>query len=134
MLALHASNAINSLHSLSVDNPAQAQLRALVAAVRWDVGIDEKDFLGSVLEGERWLVHAAGAVCIQLILCVFHKLTTLLLKAEEPPTALLLAHAAFLSEKRNARRRSALWYLNAADRLDKAGNVSVIQSNKLRQS
>jgi trafficking protein particle complex subunit 8 len=45
-------------------------------------------------------------------------------KAEEPPTALLLGHAAFLSAKKGARRRSALWYLHAADRLEKAGIVS----------
>ena len=49
-----------------------------------------------------------------------------LIKAEEPPTALLLGHAAFLSSRRNARRRAALWYLYAADRLEKAGIVRVL--------
>lgn len=47
-----------------------------------------------------------------------------LFKAEEPPTALLLAHAAFLTSKKSALRRAALWYLSAADRLEKAGIVS----------
>ena len=45
-------------------------------------------------------------------------------KAEEPPTALLLAHAAFLTVKKGALRRAALWYLFAAERLEKAGIVS----------
>ncbi|CAL1695522.1 unnamed protein product [Somion occarium] len=100
--ALHASNAINALHTQLADVPAQAQLRALVYAVRWDIGIDYVDFLSPILEGDRWLVHAAG-------------------NAEETPTALLLAHAAFLSEKRKAQRRAALWYLFAADKLEKGG-------------
>ncbi|KAI0686194.1 ER-golgi trafficking TRAPP I complex 85 kDa subunit-domain-containing protein [Earliella scabrosa] len=38
--------------------------------------------------------------------------------AEEPPTATLYAHAAFLSELKGARRRAALWYLVAADKPD----------------
>ena len=37
-------------------------MRALVHAVRWDIGMDLRDFLGNILEGERWLVQAAGAV------------------------------------------------------------------------
>lgn len=46
-------------------------------------------------------------------------------KAEEPPAALLLAHAAFLSAQKNARRRAALWYLFAATRLEKCGIVGL---------
>ena len=46
-----------------------------------------------------------------------------LLKAEEPPTAILYAHAAFLSDFKGARRRAALWYLVAADKLEKTGIV-----------
>jgi len=38
--------------------------------------------------------------------------------------ALLLGHAAFLSAKKKARRRAALWYLSAANRLEKIGIVS----------
>lgn len=49
---------------------------------------------------------------------------TYLVKAEEVPTALLLAHAAFLSVKKGAIRRSALWYMRAADKLEKSGIVS----------
>ena len=45
-------------------------------------------------------------------------------KAEEPPTAMLYAQAAFLSELKGARRRAALWYLVAADKLEKTGIVS----------
>lgn len=52
------------------------------------------------------------------------------LKAEEPPTALLLSHAAFLSVKKNAKRRASLWYLSAADRLDKIGIVSSLEQQQ----
>ncbi|KAI0051657.1 hypothetical protein FA95DRAFT_1484733 [Auriscalpium vulgare] len=41
--------------------------------------------------------------------------------AEEPPSAVLLAHAAYLSVRKKARRRAALWYLFAANRLEKSG-------------
>jgi len=50
---------------------------------------------------------------------------TATLKAEEPPAALLLAHAAFLSAQKNAKRRAALWYLFAASRLEKCGIVGL---------
>ena len=43
--------------------------------------------------------------------------------AEEPPTAILYAHAAFLSESKRSRRRAALWYLVAAEKLEKTGIV-----------
>ena len=45
-------------------------------------------------------------------------------KAEEAPSALLLAHAALLSAKKQARRRAALLYVSAAGRLEKCGIVS----------
>ena len=38
---------------------------------------------------------------------------------------MLYAHAAFLSELKGARRRAALWYLIAADKLEKTGIVRV---------
>ncbi|KAH8102427.1 ER-golgi trafficking TRAPP I complex 85 kDa subunit-domain-containing protein [Cristinia sonorae] len=101
-LPLLAANSVQTNHAQFHDWPALAQMRSLVNAVRWDIGIDQRELLGSILEGERWLVQAAGA-------------------AEEVPTALLLAHAAFLSSKKGATRRSALWYMRAADRLEKAG-------------
>ena len=46
-------------------------------------------------------------------------------QAEEAPAALLLAHAAQLSVIKGARRRAALWFLFAANRLEKCGIVSV---------
>ncbi|KAI8981263.1 ER-golgi trafficking TRAPP I complex 85 kDa subunit-domain-containing protein [Trametes punicea] len=107
-LALHADHALSTLRGpqprqgLPFEAPAHAQYRALVYAVRWESGVDRQDFLSSTLEGERWLVKAASS-------------------AEEPPTAILYAHAAFLSEMKNARRRAALWYLVAAEKLEKTG-------------
>lgn len=60
--ALHASNALSVVHLQSSEPPAHAQLRALTYAVRWENGIEHADFIGSILEGERWLVCAAGNV------------------------------------------------------------------------
>lgn len=59
---LHAQHALSSIHLSSPELPTYAQLRGLIYAVRWEVGIPSTDFLNSVLEGERWLVWAAGNV------------------------------------------------------------------------
>ncbi|KAH7928488.1 hypothetical protein BV22DRAFT_1082749 [Leucogyrophana mollusca] len=101
-ISLHVSHALSTIHPPSAELPPHAQLRALTYAVRWEIGISNPDFLSGLLEGERWLVWAAG-------------------NAEEPPSALLLAHAALLSVRKLARRRAALWYLFAAKRLEKCG-------------
>ncbi|KAJ7932534.1 ER-golgi trafficking TRAPP I complex 85 kDa subunit-domain-containing protein [Mycena leptocephala] len=101
-IPLHVANALSSINPSTSELTAQAQLRALSYAVRWEIGIGSSDFLGSTLEGDRWLVWAAG-------------------NSEEPPSALLLAHAALLSARKLARRRAALWYLSAANRLEKCG-------------
>lgn len=62
VVPLHVQNALTSIHPPSPELPAQAQLRALVYAVRWEMGIASSDFSNNVLEGERWLVWAAGNV------------------------------------------------------------------------
>ncbi|KAG7450664.1 uncharacterized protein BT62DRAFT_927934 [Guyanagaster necrorhizus] len=101
-IPLHASTALNNIHPSSNDPPASAQLRALLYAARWEAGIGHQDFLSDTLEGERWLVWASG-------------------NSEEAPSALLLAHAALLTSAKGARRRAALWYVAAANRLEKCG-------------
>lgn len=102
-LQLLASNALLSVHPPVHDPLPHGQLRALLYAVRWELAINQADFLSDTLEGERWLVWAAG-------------------NAEEAPSALLLAHAALLSSvKKNAFRRAAFWYASAANKLEKCG-------------
>lgn len=66
-LALHAAHALSMLFQgvrggSGGEAPAHVQYRALVYAVRWEAGMDRREFLGNVLEGERWLVGAAGSV------------------------------------------------------------------------
>lgn len=61
-LQLHASNALVALHPPATDLPPTAQLRALLYAARWEAGIDPRDFSHYSMEGERWLVWAAGKV------------------------------------------------------------------------
>ncbi|KNZ75648.1 hypothetical protein J132_02422 [Termitomyces sp. J132] len=101
-LSLHASNALSGMQ-LEVSEPLpHEQLTALKYAVRWEAGISTSDFLKYPVEGERWLVWAAG-------------------NSEEPPAALLLARAALLSSQKQSKRRAALWYLSAANRLEKCG-------------
>ncbi|EIW64369.1 uncharacterized protein TRAVEDRAFT_158546 [Trametes versicolor FP-101664 SS1] len=107
-LSLHAEHSLTTLRGpqprvgSGFEAPAHAQYRALAYAVRWETGIDRQEFLNSTLEGERWLVRAAYS-------------------AEEPPTAILFAHAAFLSELKGLRRKAAFWYLIAAEKLEKTG-------------
>ncbi|KDQ08436.1 hypothetical protein BOTBODRAFT_148671 [Botryobasidium botryosum FD-172 SS1] len=78
--------------------PASVQVRAVRFAVRWERGVSEL----KELDGERWLVWAAGS-------------------SEEPPSALLLAEAARMSAQKGANRRAAMWYASAASRLEKYG-------------
>ncbi|KAF9056514.1 ER-golgi trafficking TRAPP I complex 85 kDa subunit-domain-containing protein [Panaeolus papilionaceus] len=97
-----AETAVMSIHPTPTELPPQAQVRSLLTAVRWEGGISNPDFISSTLDGEQWLVWAAG-------------------NAEEVPSALLLAQAAFLSAKKRATRRAALCYVVAAMRLEKCG-------------
>jgi hypothetical protein len=59
---LHVSHALNTIHPQSAELPSHAQLRALLYAVRWESTLTIGDFLSDTLEGERWLVWAAGNV------------------------------------------------------------------------
>ncbi|KAF8575503.1 hypothetical protein K439DRAFT_1419748 [Ramaria rubella] len=95
-LGAHAIYALSILNA-SVSGPS-SQLRALVYAVRWAAGVKNLETVG----GERWLDMAAGIT-------------------EEPPPALLLAHAALISARKGATRRAAMWYVFAAHRLEKCG-------------
>ena len=58
-IGLHAKHAITSINT---SYPASVLITALAYTVRWDVGITKQDFLSRELEGERWLVWAAGSV------------------------------------------------------------------------
>lgn len=99
---LHVTQSLSAIYPSSLELPAHAQFQALKYAVRWETSIFHNDFLSDTLEGERWLVWAAG-------------------NSEEVPTALLLAHAALLSVRKRAKRRAALWYFFAASKLQKCG-------------
>lgn len=61
-LPLYAQSALPTLESSNTELSACAQLQSLRYAVRWELGIPREDFSGQVLEGERWLVLAAGNV------------------------------------------------------------------------
>jgi hypothetical protein len=61
-IPLHASTALTSIHPDSTEVHPHAQVRALLCAVRWEAGISPQDFSSDILEGERWLVWAAGNV------------------------------------------------------------------------
>jgi hypothetical protein len=63
-LHIHALNALSNMYLQTPEPPSYAQLRALMYAVRWEAGIANMDFISSALEGERWLVWAAGNVCV----------------------------------------------------------------------
>lgn len=122
-LQLHASNALLAIQAPGEELHPRAQVQSLLFAARWEAGIDPRDFLSDVLEGERWLVWAAGNVCA----CASRTRTVLTqsLKAEEAPAALLFSHAALLSSMRKrSYRRAAFWYVTAAKRLEKCGVVS----------
>lgn len=72
-LSLHAQNALSSILSSNEVLP-QAQFRALLYAVRWEAGIPPQQLLNSDVEGERWLIWAAGNVgCMCFVLSVFLK-------------------------------------------------------------
>jgi hypothetical protein len=58
-VGLHSKHAITSLNT---SHPASMLVTALSYTVRWDAGITKQDFLSRELEGERWLVWAAGSV------------------------------------------------------------------------
>jgi len=45
-------------------------------------------------------------------------------QSDEAPAAILIAHGAHLTFKKQSRRRAAYWYAAAASRLEKCGIVS----------
>ncbi|KAF8349763.1 ER-golgi trafficking TRAPP I complex 85 kDa subunit-domain-containing protein [Amanita rubescens] len=98
----YVSNALSIIHPPASELSPKALLRGLIYAARWEGGIPTSEFLGDILGGERWLVWAAG-------------------DAEELPSALLVAHAAFLCARKSSKRRAAFWYLIAANKLEKLG-------------
>lgn len=59
-LASHAAAALAPLGLTERDVPASAQVRAMVYAVRWEIGVQSFGRLG----GERWLAWAAGFVSV----------------------------------------------------------------------
>lgn len=132
-IQLHVTHALNTIRTPQSELSALVQLRTMVYAVRWESCLSMSDFLGNVLEGDKWLVWAAGSVrgsrnIIPFFLPARCQTDPLLMrmgtfKAEEPPSALLYGHAALLSVRKNARRRAALWYLFAANKLEKYGIV-----------
>ena len=68
-IPLHASTALTSIHSNSTEVYPHEQVRALLCAVRWEAGISSQDFISDILEGERWLVWAAGNVRGHFLSC-----------------------------------------------------------------
>ena len=71
-MSLHAKHAITSInHSY----PASVLVTALEYTVRWDVGITKQDLLSRELEGERWLVWAAGSVRFSPAWCGFSRVS-----------------------------------------------------------
>ncbi|KAF8324689.1 ER-golgi trafficking TRAPP I complex 85 kDa subunit-domain-containing protein [Cantharellus anzutake] len=97
-LSVYATAALQLLGLNNEEVSAAPQYRALLYAVRWEIGIPQF----ASIDGERWLAMAAG-------------------NAEEPFSALLLARAASLSSRRGAKRRAALWYTLAAKKLERSG-------------
>jgi trafficking protein particle complex subunit 8 len=59
---LLASTALANLSSQSTDPLASEQLAALKFAIRWESGISSQEFINQPLEGDKWLVQAAGKV------------------------------------------------------------------------
>jgi trafficking protein particle complex subunit 8 len=116
---LHVTHALSTISGAEAS--ASAQFRALTYAVRWEGGTDSQ---ASSLERDRWLVWAASSVRdVPCPVAASQLANTWSSQAEEPPSALLLAQAGYLSSRMQARRRAALWYLLAANRLETSGIV-----------
>ena len=122
-----AQAALMSINPNMLDSSPYEQVCALLYAVRWETSIATRDFLNDDVEGERWLVWAASNVRTVPVIppeLRVADLAKIFFKAEEAPSALLLAQAALLSTKKETYRRAALWYAVAATRLEKCGIVS----------
>jgi trafficking protein particle complex subunit 8 len=130
--SLYVQHALSTIVSPGAEITPAVSLAALSFAVRWETGINARDFLSNILEGDRWLVWATSSVGENRLTSIAIIELILTDQADEPPFALMYAQAAYLSISRRLPRRAALWYLLAANGLEKSGIVRNVTVNKFK--